>query len=781
MKAWPPARRRSWRIAAAVLLGWLALLWALDRLFPLPLPDASADAATVVVDRHGVPLRAYPNRHGVWRYPVTVDDVAPAYLDALLGYEDRRFHHHRGIDPLALLRAAWQLLRYGEIVSGGSTISMQVARLLDPVPRSLTGKLRQMLRAVQLEWHLDKREILGLYLNFAPFGGTLEGVQAASWGYLGKPASRLTDAEAALLAVLPQAPSRLRPDRAPAAAQAARDKVLQRLADLGIWDAPRVADARLEQVVSRRLRPPMLAALAADRLRAAQPRQPRIDSTLDAELQRRIEAQVAAWAARLPPQTSAAAMLVDVASMDTLAYVGRARFGYDTSAGHVDMLRAWRSPGSTLKPFVYGLALDDGLIHSASMLVDAPQDFDGYRPGNFDQQFRGPVSAAKALRLSLNVPAVALLDALGPSRWAARLGRAGVRLRLPRGTEPHLAMVLGGTEVRMDQLIAAYAALSADGLARPIRLAADDPSADAQQLLSPAAAWVVARMLRDGEPEARYFERSGRAELLVKTGTSYGFRDAWALGATRQHAVGVWVGRPDGTPLPGHYGAISALPLLRAIVDGLPRANQITPVARPEGASEELICWPLGRRASETPEHLCHRRLDALVVAATVPPTLAPKGEREPPRALRLRVDADSGQRLGADCRRPHREAVAEIALWPALAAPWLGPTERRRSALPPLASDCREDAPIAARLRILGIDEGTLLRAAPNSKRPPTVSVRASGASGAVRWLLDGVLVGETVGEGALTLALDDGGERQLLALDAQQRYGLVRFRVQR
>jgi penicillin-binding protein 1C len=760
------------------LAAWLGLLWVLDRLFPLPLPDLAADQATLVVDRHGEPLRAFPDARGVWRYPTSPQRVAPAYLEALIGYEDRRFWRHGGIDPLALARAAAQALWHRQIVSGGSTLSMQVARIIDPHPRTLTGKLRQMARALQLEWHLDKRDILTLYLNYAPFGGTLEGVEAASFGYLGKPASRLSDAEAALLAVLPQAPSRLRPDRHPQAARAARDKLLQRLALLGDWSAQRAGDARREPVLARRLSTPMLAPLAAERLRRQFPRAARIDATLDAELQRRVEAQLAAWIARYPAGTSAAALLVRSDTLEALAYVGSAAFGDATRAGHVDMLRAWRSPGSTLKPFIYGLALDEGLIHSASLLVDAPQDFDGYRPGNFDHQFRGPVSATEALQLSLNLPAVALLERLGPSAWSARLGHAGTHLRLPRGTAPHLGMALGASEVRLDQLIGLYAALHADGIARQLRLSPRQPPQDGRRLLSPGAAWIVRSMLEAGAAES-WFDRSRRPPLAAKTGTSYGFRDAWAIGATPAVTVGVWVGRPDGTPLPGQFGAVSALPLLQRLVDGLPHDWRRPPDPRPESVSEDIICWPLGRRLRDTEADHCHRRLQAWILEHTVPPSFAPRGEDAPPRIETLRVAADQGPRRAAGCRTQSGSSTRRIARWPALALPWLDASTLRRSLPPPLSADCQRDRAPHQALIILGIDADSRLRPPPGSQRPVQITVRASGAAGDVRWLLNGRLVGESQGMAPITLTLKQAGEQTLTALDAGHRFGQLRFQV--
>jgi penicillin-binding protein 1C len=777
-----PHRPARWlaALAAGVLL-LLALAWVLDRRFPPPLPDPRGGGASLVLARDGRPLRAFADADGVWRYPLDPGAVAPAYLEALLHYEDRRFLQHGGVDPLALLRAGAQALRQGRIVSGGSTLTMQVARILEPMPRSPTGKLKQVLRALQLEWRLDKQAILGLYLDHAPFGGPIEGVEAAAQGYLGKSASRLSDAEAALLAVLPQAPSRLRPDRHPQAARHARDKVLERLAARGTWSPERVAAARIEAVVARRLRPPMHAALAAERLRRSRPEAARIASTIDLDLQRWAEDRVSGWIERLPARSSAAVLVVDTATMEVLAYVGAGRFGDDERFGHVDMVQAPRSPGSTLKPLLYGLALDDGLIHAHSLLVDAPQDFDGYRPGNFDQRFRGPVDATSALQQSLNVPAVALLQALGPERFVARLAHGGLPLRLPAAARPNLAMILGGTEARLEDLLGAYAALQRDGRAAAPRLSPDAPLVE-RHLLSPGAAWLVRGMLADaprpGEAGGR-FDTSGREPLAWKTGTSYGFRDAWAIGAGPGALIGVWIGRPDGSPMPGHYGAVSALPLLFALADGLPRRLRGTPAARPASVTAETICWPLGRRAADTAPAHCHRRFDSWLLDGNAPPTLASAGDRSPPGLLTWQRDRASGLRVLAGCNGDRPAEPVQVAGWPPLAMPWLGAAERRALRLPALAPGCREDRPNPG-LRISGLVDRSIVRRVPNRSDPPRVAVRALGTGEPVRWLLNGRLVGESNADAPLLLDLHQPGEQQLLAIDGAGRYGRVEFAVE-
>jgi penicillin-binding protein 1C len=485
--------------------------------------------------------------------------------------------------------------------------------------------------------------------------------------------------------------------------------------------------------------------------------------------------------ARLPPRTSAALLVADTRTLEVRAYVGAARFGDAASYGHLDMATAFRSPGSTLKPFLYGLALDQGLIHSESLLVDAPQAFDGYRPGNFDLRFRGPVGAASALQQSLNVPAVALLDALGEDVFAARMAHGGVPLRLPRGSEPNLAMILGGTEARLEDLVGAYAALHRAGLAARPRLSPDAPLEE-RRLLSPDTAWIVREMLqsapRPGDGSER-FDTTQRNTLAWKTGTSYGFRDAWAVGSSAGATVGVWIGRPDGTPLPGQYGAVTALPLLLAVADSLPRSLRAQATPAPDTVSRDTICWPLGRRERDTPASHCHRRRDAWILDGTVPPTLAVAEEGEPPALFAYSADARSGQRLSAACRSPHEPVMVQAARWPALAYPWLGASERRRALPPALAPDCDEQQAPQAALRIAGALDGSVLRRAPSSSAPPQVTLRALGTREEVRWLLDGRLLGRTRGDAPLLATFERDGRQRLLALDGSGRYAQLELRV--
>jgi penicillin-binding protein 1C len=539
-------------VAVSAAIGWIASLG------PPPLGEGLA-FSTLVVDRDGRLLRPYTTSDGRWRLPASRDSVDPRFLRLLLAYEDKRFDAHRGVDPLALARAFAQLIGNRRIVSGASTISMQVARLLEPrAGRSVTAKLRQMVRAVEIERRLSKDEILALYLSLAPYGGNLEGVRAAALAYFGKEPRRLTLGEAAILVALPQSPEQRRPDRSLAAARDARDRVLDRAAAAGIVPLDEIARAKLEAVPDGRRPMPMLAPHAADAAVAAAPARSIHRLTIDATLQRNLEELARERARSIGSDISVAILAVEHGSGEVLARVASADYFDTRRAGQVDMTLAVRSPGSTLKPFIYGLGFEDGLIHPDTLVEDRPLRFGGYAPENFDLSFQGTVTVRRALQLSLNVPAVAVLDKIGASRFSARLGQAGGSLLLPPGETPGLAMGLGGVGVRLGDLVALYAGLARLGTTVRLSERAGADTVTPRRLLEPTAAWYVGTILLGTPPP----ENAAGGRIAFKTGTSYGHRDAWAVGFDGKRTIGVWVGRPDGAPVPGLTGRVAAAPIL---------------------------------------------------------------------------------------------------------------------------------------------------------------------------------------------------------------------------
>ena len=585
--------RIYWVIAGA--LAGLVLLLALDMIFPPPLEQAAA-RSQLVRDRDGEILRAFPVADGRWRLAADLDRIDPDFIAALLAYEDSNFYHHRGVDPAAVVRAAWEGLRAGRIVSGASTLSMQVARLLEPRPRTFAAKFLQMTRAVQLELRLNKREILELYLTLAPYGGNLEGIRAASWAYFGREPDALTIEQIALLIALPQSPEARRPDRHPEAAIAARGRVLDRLARVGLARATAQADAALDPAPQRRAFPSDAWQVAETLARQNHDRTDMV-TTLDAGLQRALEQQVRDNLPMGDSSAQIAVMVVETQSRAVRAAVGSA--GRERPGGWIDLTTRPRSPGSTLKPFIYAMAFDDGLAAPDTHIADLPRRFAGYQPDNFDRRFRGDVTIAEALQHSLNIPAVTTLDDVGARRFSAALGFAGARPERPQGAarDDGLAVALGGAGLSVRQLAVLYAALGDGGHARPLRWFEAEDEAEPGTgfaLVSPESAREILTILRRAPHPGGRMPASlttAAPEIAFKTGTSYGFRDAWSAGVSGRYTVVVWTGRADGVPREGITGREGALPLLFRVFD-LIESLEPAP-AQPDRDDSELPPAPL--------------------------------------------------------------------------------------------------------------------------------------------------------------------------------------------
>jgi penicillin-binding protein 1C len=569
--------------SCAILAGLSAFaLDRLDKAFPPPLPERLA-VSKEVADRDGVLLRAFAAPDGRWRLATSVDQVDPQFVKMLVAYEDKRFFDHPGVDAIALLRAAGQLAGRGRIVSGGSTLSMQLARLMEPrESRSIAAKLRQIVRAVQIERRLSKTDILERYLTLAPYGGNLEGVRSASLAYFGKEPRRLTLSEAALLVALPQLPERRRPDRNPGIAQAARDRVLARMVDAGVIEEREAERAALEEVPATRLALPALAPHAAETALRNNPDADRHALTIRAGVQSGLEAVARAAARKLGPRVSVAMVLADAVTGDILGEVGSAGYFDSARSGWIDMTRVPRSPGSTLKPFIYGLGFEQGLVAQETIMEDRPSDFHGYRPKNFDLGYQGDVSVRQALQLSLNVPAVQILDAVGPARLTARFRQAGVTPLLPANEAPGLAIGLGGVGLTLKDLVQLYTGLANEGRAKVLRDGTERTPPQPLEngtLLSGEATWQVTDILSGVRPPLGAMQRG----IAYKTGTSYGYRDAWSVGYDGRYVLGVWVGRADSGSVPGIAGYDSAAPIL---FEGFARSGlAAVPLRRPPAGS----------------------------------------------------------------------------------------------------------------------------------------------------------------------------------------------------
>lgn len=631
-------RRRRWLIAgvsaivagAIFTAGGLLLDWA----FPFPFDRlARWPASPIVTDRNGELLLRVVSRQEEWRVPVPLKEMSSWLPQAAVAAEDERFWLHPGVDPLAVLRAAWQNLRAGEVISGASTLTMQICRMMEDRPRTWSAKLVESFQALQLEQRADKAEILEIYLNLIPCGGNLRGVESASRMYFGKRSRDLSLEEAALIVGLAQAPSRYRPDRHVEAARARRNHVLRRMHSLGMIDANQLAIAvaapvRLTSAPANEVG--LHAAWMALQRRGSGGR-----TTIDRALQVRVEEAAIAHATALPVGSQVAVVVLDISSGDILALVGSLAHD-DPRQGQVNAVIARRSPGSTLKPFVYAAAFEAGRLSPDALVYDVPIQRTGWVPDNFDRHYRGLLTAAEALRRSLNVPAILVLEGVGLRRCLGVMEAAGLRLPPHASRRAGLSVVVGTAEVSLLELTAAYAALGHAGVYRPPRIFLDEPSAATPALSEPACAAVNDILsTRHRRPQGvEPLDPRGLPWFMWKTGTSSGRRDAWAVGHNHRVAVGVWVGRFNGLGNARFVGTEVAEPLLARLFlmpelrqEDDPPPPPILVAQRPLPPPPEYRLWADGTHA-EPPGpalELTEPRDGATFIAVAGTATILPK------------------------------------------------------------------------------------------------------------------------------------------------------------
>ncbi len=780
MRGLEPGWRRRWLLRGAVgaFAGALGLV-ALDLLFPFPLARLELPPATVVLDRTGAPLRLFLPADQRWRLPAE-DGVPETLRRAILAAEDRRFELHPGVDPLAVLRAAGQNLAAGRVVSGASTITMQLARMAEPAPRTLRSKLVEAFRALQLESRLSKAEILELYLARAPYGGNVEGVGAAARFYFGKTVRELSVGEIALLVALPRAPRLYDPGRDPVTARRARDRVLADLGRRGVFSAETIARAQREPLPPGRRKPPFeaphFARFAARRAEG----KTRVATTLDRRLQRIVEARSGPHVRRLRAEGigNLAVLVVETEGRRVRAWKGSADFHERAFAGQVDGVIARRSPGSTLKPLLYAQAYDDGLIVPESLLLDVPTDFAGYVAENYDGLYRGPVEARWALAHSLNAPAVRLLARLGLERFHGLLLQGGLE-NLDRPAHHYgLPLVLGAGEVSLYELVQLYAMLADGGLFRPLRFEAAEierrelPGAGLR-LLSAEAAWLATEaMLAVERPDLPASWKLTRAVPPVawKTGTSYGHRDAWAVGFSRRYTIGVWVGNFDGRPRQGISGSEHAAPLLFDLFRALEPGGR-GPAKDPGLRLGELEVCALSR---ERPGAFCPERLHVAALPGRT--RLAVCSQHR--RAL---AEVASGELVAAACAGAVETAWREYTVQPPELVAWWRSTGQPVPELPAVAARCAGGT-FGQPPEILSPDGATLYRLrrhVPLRDQRLALIARADPTVRRLFWYEDGRLVASGAPGEQLLLELARG-EHHLVVTDDQGRSHGVRYKVE-
>lgn len=732
---------RALRALTVALVAVHALAWA------VPLPDRLDETGSLVVlYADGSVAHTTLSTDDKWRIEVELDEVDPRYVSALIQLEDERFWHHPGVDPVAVVRALGQDLWHGEIVSGASTLTMQLARLLEPRPRTVRSKLVEMARAVQLEIRLSKREVLEAYLNHVPYGRNVEGVEAATLAYFGHRPAVLSPAEMAVLLAVPQQPTGRypHPDHEPAL-RAARDRAAVRLVergqlDRGTDDAPLDAEAVVAQI-ARAPVPTVLMALprevphVADWLGTRHTRSRRVHTTLDRGLQRLAAKALARRGEQATREGihNGAVVIADHQTGRIEALVGSFDYYDPEHGGTIAAFDTPRSPGSTLKPFVYGRAIDAGLALPEHLVPDVPVRYGGYRPDNYDGSFSGMVQLETALARSLNVPFIVLLEQLGVEPFLGTLRHGGVHSLDQRPGHYGLSLVAGGIELTPLELTGLYAALANDGRARELTVHAGKPIPTGTEILTPESAWLVRRALslRD-RPDF-----PGRSHLATlpptihwKTGTSYGHRDAWAVGSGPTHTVTVWLGNLDNKGSTHLVGAQAAGPLLFDLLEALDVDGAMAASAPPELVPVEVCAL-----SGHLPGRHCPHAKTALAPVDNVP-TARCELHTE------LEVDLASGQRVTAACRAGKTTETRVAVVWPAEVRRWL--TEHPVSTVPSLHPDCREAAPLQPP-RIVAPAAGAVAVLVPGLPADDQeLALQADAAGTRLSWFLNGEYLGK-------------------------------------
>lgn len=747
----PTGRRAVARWALGVLAGGLAV-WigahALARLIPLP-ERLTTDGSAVVLYRDGTTAHVFLAPDDRWRVPVALQRVDPDYVTALVALEDRRFWGHPGVDPVAIARATIGNLRAGQVESGASTITMQLVRVLEPRPRTLRSKGIEALRAIQLELLLSKEEVLEAYLTFVPYGRNIEGIEAASLAYFGHSADALAPGEIATLLAVPQDPNHRYPSAAHAPVlRQARDDIAARLGEAGALPlgegsaaiaAVDVIAAVRAAPVPERLRPvPRDAPHAADWLRRRAGGALRVQTTLDRGAQSLAERTLAASRADLARQGvhNGSIVVVDHGSGDVRALIGNFDFWDDAHGGQIAGFDVPRSPGSALKPFIYASAIDRGLVLPDHLVEDVPVRYGGYAPDNFDGRFEGVVRAEDALSRSLNIPFVQLLQQVGVERFLGDLRTLGAtHLRGEPGWYG-LSVAAGGIELTPLEMAGLFAALAQDGRARTLVFA---PGADGEPgpaVISPGAAWLTRRALalkdRPDFPTRRQLTRLP-ARIHWKTGTSFGYRDAWAVGSGPTHTVAVWLGNFDQSGTVHLVGAEAAGPVLFDLLEALGDARDMDAA---DPAPRELVEVEVCALSGRVPAAACPHRRRVLAREQRVPVEACPFH-------VEVEVDIATGLQVGPTCRAGRETRREVYVLWPPTVRRWLSDQLRGQAAPPALAPGCEPSEQPPPRIVSPAEGEVVLLIPGVPADRQEVPFEGDASRDAALSWFVDGELVG--------------------------------------
>ncbi len=780
----PRAAGRYKKIAAIVflsssafVLSALILFLALDSLFPFPVESLRREPTAVITDRDGRPLRFFLPGDKRWRFPVKLADVSPKLTRAVIASEDRWFHAHPGVNPFALMRAFYTNIKEGRVVSGASTIPMQIARMTDPKPRTIFSKAEEAFRAIQLKRIFRDDELLEIYLNLAPYGGNIEGVGAASYFYFGKSPRALSPGEIALLTALPRSPAAYDPIRNPKDSERERNKVLGQLAASGVISADEAAEGRKESVPRRRKPQPFSAPHFSEYVYRDISKGGSLKTSLDSSIQK-IAEEVARRHIGLLRNDGIDNLAIVVIENDTRklrAMVGSADYFDKAHSGQFNFTLAKRSPGSALKPFLYAMALDEGIAVPDSYVLDIPTDFSGYVAENYDSKYRGRITLENALILSLNAPAVRMLARVGLKDFHNLLLKAGLSTLDRPSNKYGLPLILGSGEVRLLDLANLYATLAGGGEHEPLIVAEDAKhDGEATELFSPEASYLITEILtglkRPDMPANTWALTEDIPEVAWKTGTSYGHKDAWSLGFSSKYTIGVWVGNPDGRGQKGISGSEHAAPILFDVFRGI--EGDGSRIGRPEGLNLGTI--EVCRESHLLPTPYCEDRDKITYI----------KGVSRIPRdnySKKIFVDSETGDLLLGDCigERPHESRV--VTTYPPELVAWWVAEGKRSDAIPPLSPHCK-DVSSERPPQILSPDKSTpyrVLKGMPAEYQRVELIAGVSEEVNALYWYQDGELVASTRPYKKTFIPLTAGTHR-LVVVDSSGRSDSIKYGVE-
>ncbi|HKR06330.1 MAG TPA: penicillin-binding protein 1C [Bacteroidia bacterium] len=568
----------------------------LNGCFPL---KVNVHYSQIVTDDKGKVIHAFLSDDDKWRMMTELNEISSVLRKSLIYKEDKYFYYHFGVNPVAIVRAVFNNTMHLQKTSGASTITMQVARMLNPKKRTYLNKITEMFRAVQLEVKFSKDEILQLYLNLAPYGGNIEGVKAASLLYYGRMPGLLSLAQSVTLTIIPNRPTSLKPGKNENYLVAERNRWLKRMAADNLFSQKEIADAMNEPPDMHRNEAPHEAPHFSLRMKNDFPQSPIIKTNLKKSLQEKIEAISFNHSKQLQMHNvnNASVIVIENKTHHVIAYAGSSDFNDKDHSGQVDGVSALRSPGSTLKPLAYAIAMDKGLITPKKIIEDVPVNYDGYAPENFNSEFNGRVTVEKALSFSLNVPAVKILNDITVTEFIGRLKQADFESAVQNEKKMGLSMILGGCGVRLEELAGLFSCFANEGKYSHLKFLQQDTSSSFTQIISPAAAFMVSDILtqltRPDLPN-NYQSSMHVPKVAWKTGTSYGRRDAWSIGYNKKYTVAVWVGNFNGEGVPELTGADMATPLLFDIFNSIDYNSSDAWFVPPHELDFRLICSESG-------------------------------------------------------------------------------------------------------------------------------------------------------------------------------------------